>query len=186
MIEVRAKDRIFVAVALPLAVAFMYLWQWRPQCERELADLRARDRATVTEVGHPSEKRIRLQRLKEAEAALAKLEALPPPAVEVSSPAGGASAERMRASVGVFREHSLRVLSIEGEAASHGAGASPAAGVLKATGACPAPERRVYRLEGAFPNLRMALRTIVSRKMAVVVESVASEGENRWRLAVYE
>jgi hypothetical protein len=32
----------------------------------------------------------------------------------------------------------------------------------------------------------MALRTIVSRKMAVVVESVASEGENRWRLAVYE
>lgn len=186
MIEVRLKDRIFLALAVPAAVAGLYLWQWRPEAAAKLETLRSRSRATVAEAEFPGEKARRRARLAAAEAELKREEAAPAPVREVAGLAADTPAMRTRTVVETFRAAGMRIVKSEMAAAGASRPAGNPADVLRATGVRPEPVRRIYRLEGGYAGLRRALAAFSENKTAVIVGALANEGFNRWRVTVDE
>jgi hypothetical protein len=186
MIEVRLKDKIFLALAVPAAVAGLYLWQWRPETAAKLESLRSRSRVTVGEAEFPGEKARRLAKLAEAEAGLKREESAPSPDRKVAGLAADTPAARTRTVVETFRAAGLRVVRSEMAAAASSRPAGNPADVLRATGIRPEPVRRIYRLEGGYGPLRRALAAFEENRTAVIVGALANEGFNRWRVTVDE
>ena len=183
MIEVRVKDKVFLAIAVPAAAVAVYCGWWRPAQASRLAALESRDRVTVSETSFPSERRIRSAALRSAEAELAAEEAVKPPAAEVVADRSDSAAERMRGTVETFRRAGVRVLRsvFAGDAAS-----GAAADALRATGTRPSPVKRRYLLEGGYGALCGALQGFSVAKAAVIVGSVKSAGAGKWEVEIYE
>ena len=186
MAKLRFKDKIFAVTVLPLAVAGVYWWQWRPEAMTQLQALRSRDRATVGEAEFPGEKNRRLRAAAAAEAELERERAEPQPAVEVKGHPADTPAKRTRQVVEAMRSAGLRIVSAEVVSDKMPRPAGNPADVLKAARVRPEPVRRVYRVEGGYLAVARALAAFADGKMAVIVGSVANEGYNRWRVAVDE
>jgi hypothetical protein len=183
MIEVRSKDKVFLAIALPMVVAGLYFWWVRPAEIKKLDVLKAQDRVTVTEAEYPSAKRIAEKAEKEALAKLESERAIPLPAPKVVGKESDAPAVRTRAVVENFRKSGVRVVS---SAVVEENNVSRSASVLKVTGIRHLPLVRAYAIEGDFRSLCAALHGFEKAKMPVIVDSVASEGGNRWRVRINE
>lgn len=183
MIEVRTKDKVFIAVVLPLVLVGFYLHTWRPAAVKKLNALETRDRATVTEAAFADEKLARQRALRAAEAAVRAESAKPVPSPEVVGNAGDPPALRTESVLGVLRSSALRVVSSE---VVKSTGGSRAAEALRATGTRPAPVCRIYRLKGAFTAVRAALEKFVEGKSPVIVSGAATEDGSVWRLEIHE
>ncbi len=183
MIEVRTKDKVFIAAVLPLVIAGLYLHAWRPAAVKKLNVLETRDHATVTEAAFPGEKLARQRMLSAAEAAVRAESAIPAPLPAVTGNAEDPPALRTENVLGVLRSSELRVVSSE---VVKSAGGSRAAEALRATGIRPSPVCRAYRLKGAFTGVRAALEKFVDGKSPVVVSGAATGDGAEWRLEIYE
>ncbi|MBP5510266.1 MAG: hypothetical protein J6Z49_05060 [Kiritimatiellae bacterium] len=185
MTEIRTKDKLFLAVVLPAALVALYVWGWRTAAVKRLRTLEAQDLALVAQDAFPQEKRT--LELNAAAARKEREEALsaPMPAVRVKGEAGASPAERERTVVGVFRTAGLRVTKIESGRSSDKV-SGEAGEALKATGVCPEPVRRVYRLDGGYPSVRQALDAFAGNEMAVAVEQLSMEGNGNWSVSIYE
>lgn len=183
MTEIRFKDKVFLAIAVPLAVAAVYFWYLRPEAAAKLKTLEERDRATVTREEYPGEKRVMTARLKDAEAALSAERSVKPPEPQVVPPGDPSPARRTQAVVATFREAGVRVVSVSlaGDARGERAESS-----LRALKAMPSPVRRVYVLEGGYTAVKKAFRAFVDEKAAVIVSSLESQGADRWRVEIHE
>lgn len=180
MTEVRVKDKLFLAVVVPVAALAAYGYFWRAETGRRVASLAARSASLVQAEDFDFERQRAERELKAAEAELAAERAVPVPAQKVVTSADMVQAERERQVLAVFREAGLGVLG--SDVVEGGAGAA----VLRATGLRPAPICRRYLLDGRYPQVRKALETFAECKMAVVVEKMemGEVGRGRWKLEV--
>ena len=85
--EVRVKDKIFMAAFIPIAAAAAYFYYWRMDAARTLNALDAECAALVAPEDFPFEKRIREARIPEAQKELSDVRALPPPTPSVAADA---------------------------------------------------------------------------------------------------
>ena len=186
MTEIRTKDKLFLAVVVPVALLAAYWYGWRASAGRQLADLQGREAQLVTTEDFPIEKRRADHELAEAKAELDAEKKVPPPQVAVVADAGTSEAERERQILQLLREAGLTVVGSETpkRAAAH---PGKARELLKATGVRPVPIHRAYTLDGRYPDVVKALKALAERKMAAIPDCVQmrATGRNRWTLEVW-
>jgi len=73
MTEIRAKDKLFLAVVVPAALLAAYWYCWRASAGRQLDELQSRQSQLVTAEDFPMEKRRAERELAEAKAFLREL-----------------------------------------------------------------------------------------------------------------
>jgi len=180
MTEIRTKDKLFLAVVVPLAAIVAYVYCWRIDTAKRVEMLSASSVRLVKPEDFDYEKHLAERALKQAEETLAAEKQVPMPALKVKADAKASAAEREREVLAIFREAGLRVL--DSELCEGGSGAA----VLQATGTRPEPVSRRYRLDGRYPQVRQALETFATREMAVIVEKLDMEEaeRGRWKLEV--
>ena len=168
MTEIRTKDRIFVAVAVPLAVVALYWFGWRADAGKRIDKMRQCQATLVAQEDFDYEMEKARRQAAAARDELAAERKVPAPKTTVIGDASESEAERSCAVVETFRAAGLKIVR------SEVADAKPsAAELLRATGVRPAPVVRVWTLEGAYPALLSALRTFVVDERAVVPVSVS-------------
>ena len=187
MTEIRTKDKIFLAVVVPVALLAAYWYGWRASASQQLAELESRQAQLVTAEDFPMEKRRADRELAEANAELDAEKKVPQPQVAVVADAGASEAERERQILQVFRDAGLIVVGSEtpkGDSAAH---AGKAGELLKATGVRPKPIHRSYTIDGRYPDVVKALKSLTERKMAAIPDSLQmrATGRNRWTLEVW-
>jgi len=190
MTEIRAKDKIFLAVVVPAALLAAYWYGWRDGAGRLAAELEDRRGRLVAEEDFPREKRLAERELAEATAELKAEQDIPMPQTAVKADPKAPPAERERIVIQVLRESGLAVV---GSAAaktgnrSDDVRASRGGELLKATGARPSPIRRAYTVDGLYPDVAKALRRFVDEKTAVIPDSVQmrASGKNRWTMEIW-
>lgn len=190
MTEIRTKDKLFLAVVVPVAVIAAYWYGWRTSASKRLAELETRHEQLVAVEDFPMEKRRAERELVEANAELEAERKVPPPQTKVSADAQASAAERERQVLQLLREAGLTVVG--STASKDGAGASgPNAAkggeLLKATGLRNAPVHRAYTVDGRYPDVVKALKAIDERKMAAIPDRVQmrASGRNRWTLEIW-
>lgn len=189
MTEIRTKDKLFLAVVVPLALLAAYWYLWRADAGRQADELARRRVALVAEEDFPMEKRRADKALDEAKAELEAERGQPMPQTKVKADAQERAAERERAVLQVFREAGLTVVgsAATGETRRDAAQTGKAGEVLKATGARPVPLHRSYTIDGRYPDVVKALETLAAREMAVIPDGVVMRAEkrNRWTVEVW-
>lgn len=200
MTEIRTKDKLFLAVVVPLAVVACYWYGWRAEAGRRLDALERRHAALVTEADFAFEMATARRNLTAAEAELEAVRKLPPPEAKVKARCESGTAERERAVLNVLNGAGLFVATVQNAqtesnirfdeiAASTLESARKFVGgdILTATGVCPNPILRTYVVEGRYPQVVKALEAFASRQMAVIPEKVnLNESERgRWTLTLW-
>ena len=182
MTEIRDKDRLFLAVVVPALAIAAYIWLWRADAARKVAELEIRSASLVTNEDFAGAKALADRALKAAEEELASEKSAPPPATTVKGDPDATAAERESAVLSVFREAGLWVVR------SEDVGGGAAGDKLRATGTCREPRCRRYVLDGSYPAVRRALDAFVVREMAVVPErlEMREAGVARWTMEVWE
>ena len=191
MTEIRVKDKLFLAAVVPAALLGLYWWGWRAPAAARAAAAERRLSALVAEEDFEAEKARAGRELAAARAELAAERAVPAPQSRVKGDPAESLAARERAVLGVFRECGLVAFSgaaadVRGDGAAQPA-RSGGGEALSASGVRPDPVRRVYVLDGAYPDMVKALEAFAGREMAVVPEGVSmgASGRGRWRLEVW-
>ena len=108
MTEIRTKDKLFLAVVVPVALLAAYWYGWRASAGRQLADLQGREAQLVTAEDFPIEKRRADHELAEAKAELDAEKKVPPPQVAGVADAGTSEAGRERWTGSFARDAILR------------------------------------------------------------------------------
>ena len=187
MTEIRTKDKLFLAVVVPLVLLAAYWYGWRAAAGRQIAELEHRQETLVTEEDFPQAKRQADHELDEATAELEAERKVPPPQSTMKANAQASVAERERQTLQVLREMGLTVVG-SAEAKGDGTRTGKAGDMLKATGVRPDPVRRSYTLDGRYPDVVKALKTFAEKQMAVIPDCVQMRagGRNRWTLEVWQ
>ena len=200
MTEIRTKDKLFLAVVVPLALVAVYWYGWRAEAGRRLDGLERRHATLVTEADFPFEMATARRNLAATEAELEAERKLPPPEAKVKARRESVAAERERAVLNVLNGAGLFVAAAKNaqtdsnsrfdETAawmSESARAFVGGTTLAATGVCPNPILRTYVVEGRYPQVVKALETFAARQMAVIPEKVnLNESERgRWTLTLW-
>ena len=194
MTPIRTKDKLFLAIAVPLAAAGAYFWCYRADAVKKLDALRGETAALVSQDTFDDEMRIARRKLADAEEELAAERKVAPVVGKVKGDAAETPAEREREVLRVFRDCGIGVMRTED--ALRGSSAAQvrdgldarAAHSLMATGVRPEPVLRRYVLDGAYPAVRNALGVIASREMAVIPVSVEmrENGRGRWTVLLWQ
>ena len=183
MIEVRTKDRIFVAVALPLALLGCYLHFVRGPLATSRTALAA-ERARLPDPDmFPQERRALSARVDAAARELAAARAEPPPELTVRGRPADSEGVRLQAVFDALQRGGVRVVRAEPVEA-----AGRAADVLRATGVRPEPAARRVVLEADYPALVGALLACEAGRLAVVAGALSlASGETtcRWEVTLW-
>lgn len=200
MTEIRTKDKLFLAVVVPLAAVVCYWFGWRADAGRRLDGLERRHAALVAEADFDFEMAKARRELAASEADLKAERKIPAPEAKVKARRESVAAERERAVLAVLQDAGLFV------SAASGAQTEPnvqfeedavlpverertfvGGDLLMATGVCPAPILRTYVVEGRYPQVVKALGTFAARRMAVIPEKVnlSESGRGRWKLSLW-
>ena len=186
--EIRQKDILFVALAVPAALAAAYAWMWRAPLARECDELATRSALLVAADDFPMERRRAQSRLDEANAALAaaRAEGEAAPAASGGSGVSAATvsaAERERAALAVLRGAGLDVLRSEllPPNASRRERNAPE-DVLRAANDGIEPIRRRWTLSGPYPAIKRALDSFAAAGAAVVPARLAMQKPGLWIL----
>ena len=190
MTEIRTKDKLFLAVVVPVAVIAAYWYGWRASASRRLAELETSHAQLVAVEDFPMEKRRAERELAEANAELEAEKKISPPQTKVSADAQASAAERERQVLQLLREAGLTVVgSTESKDGASSSGPRTARGgeLLKATGLRNVPVHRAYTVDGRYPDVVKALKAIDDRKMAAIPDRVLmrASGRNRWTLEIW-
>jgi len=178
---IRTKDKVFLAVIVPVAVAAAYFYFWRNDAARRIDALAGERDALVAVEDFPFEKQQAERQLAAAKEELAAEQKIPMPAAKVKADAADSVAARELAVLEIFRATGLTVTS----SAAAEAKESRSGYVLKATGTRPAPVCRTYEIGGRYPDLLAALRTVAAREMAVIPEGVGMSKPGHWTLTLW-
>ncbi len=200
MTEIRTKDKLFLAVVVPLAVVAIYWYGWRADAGRRLDGLEHRHATLVTEEDFPFEMATARRNLAATEAELAAERKTPPPEAKVKARRESVAAERERTVLNVLNGAGLFVAAVRNAQTEQDrrfdevaafpveiARAFVGGTTLAATGVCPNPVLRTYVVEGRYPQVVKALETFATRQMAVVPEQVnlLDSTRGRWLLSLW-
>lgn len=184
--EVRAKDKIFLAAFIPAAVIGAYFYLWRMDASKDVAALEVKHASLVAADDFPLERRIREARLEDAKKALETAKSAPRAEPLAVADAAAAFALRERRAMRIFRDSGLVVVRSDAIAQEGGEEAA-AASALKATGVCPNPSRRRYTLDGSYPAVKKALDAFCAERLAAIAERISMNptGYARWTIDVW-
>lgn len=188
-IEISARDRIFVAAILPLAILGGYWYGWRVDASKNLSLQEQRCDAMVSQEEYAEQKLHASRSLSAATRQLEEELAKAPVKLHVDPVFDKTPADREQALLGVLREVGLNVKSGQTPKADV-VRALEVASVLERAASFGAGERAIlrrYKLDGEYPSVKAALDMFVARRMAVVVEKIemASGDAGRWMLEVW-
>jgi len=179
MTEIRPKDRLFLALAIPLAAAALYWYAWRADAGRRLEATERQRASLVAEEDFEGEFAMARRERESAEAELESERKVPPPAAKVKANPEDSEADREVAALKVFRDAGLRVVASE-----QLEGTGPAADLLQASGFRPRPMSRRYVLEGSYSQVVKALSAFAEGEMAVAPERVGMSEAGHWTMEV--
>lgn len=183
MIEIRKRDRIFVAVVLPLALLGGYLHFVRQPLAKARESLAA-ERARLPDPDmFPTERRALADRVAAAERRVEAERKTTPPEPAVFGTAGESEAVRQQAVFDALHAKGVRIVSSEAAEAE-----GVCADVLRATGIRPTPVARRLRLEAGYAEMLAALEEIGSRRLAAIPAkwSMTPSGATcRWELTLW-
>lgn len=187
---VRTKDKVFLAVLVPVALVAAFLWFERMPTSKRLGALRAEQARLPDADLFPSERRQLEGRLAEAEKALAAARAEKPAELAVKGDAGTTMAARQDAALAAFTAKGARIVRVEPAASGRDATREMSRGgaVLEGTGIRPVPEARTFVMEAAYGAFVGALRCFSAAKAPVVPEGVSLtvEGKKcRWEVTLW-
>lgn len=182
MIQVGKKDKIFVAVLIPVLVFVAFLYYVREPAVKQRAEMKAR----IAQLPEPSmfpmlERRLK-EKVAEAEVELKKTKDEKPPAPKVVANKDDSIAARRETLFDTFRKKGAEIKSVEPIEA-----ASISGDALKATGCRPAPAIVRVSLEAEYPAITGCLKEIEEKKMAVIVEAVEMSVNDkcRWEILLW-
>lgn len=183
MIEIRAKDKVFVAVVLPLALLGCYFGLVRQPLAKERA-ARLAERAGLPDPDmFPTERRALQGRVAEAEKDLAAAKAEKPAESAVRGAKEDSEAARQQAVFDVLRRQGVRIVK-----AAPVEAAGLCADVLRATGVRPEPAASRLVLEAPYPALLEALRACEAARLAVVPAAwsmTPGDAHCRWEVTLW-
>lgn len=183
MITVGTKDKVILALLIPLGVIAAYWYFWRVPVGERVAALEREHLELVDPDQFPLEKTALQNRLKTAEAERSAERAIrPADPCFVGTPAAEL-AERQDAVFSVLRAHGIRILHAERQEAE-----SPLRETLARTGCRPHPDCLSLTLETAYPTLVAALAELEHQKTAVIPESIRLQSGTstcRWELIMW-
>ena len=186
--EVRAKDKVFLAVALPLAAVAAYVWMWRIDAAKTIASLERLHGTLVAVEDFPAE----LARAQsQLDASAAELEAARNaawPQKKIVYDCDASFACRESDVIGVFREAGLVVMRSEALSAPSAGEETGGKAIMDARGRQRGwgAELRRYTLDGTYPSVKRALDAFAARQMAVVPEAVSMRGGvTRWTIELW-
>lgn len=184
MTAIRDQDRLFLRLAVPLALVAAYAYCWRIDAAKRLDALRGESAALVAAADFDFEMQKARRLLADAQAELERERAVPPPAAKVKGDANATVAGRESEVLRVLREAGLGIVRSE---VVDGDARSEFGGKLAATGVRPDPVCRRYTLDGAYPAVRRALDAFAAGEMAVVPERVEmrAAGIGRWTVTLW-
>ena len=179
MTEIRTKDKLFLAVAVPLAAAAIYWFGWRADAGSRIDALRQRQSALVSQEDFDDEMARARRQADAAREELAAERSAPAPVSKVKGSAGESEAERSRTVVETLRAAGLKIVRSEVSD-----GRETASDALKRTGIRPSPTVRRWTVDGTYPALMSALDRFVSDELAVVPLSVSIDPPTRVVLTI--
>ena len=183
MIEIGKRDRIFVAVVLPLALLGGYLHFVRQPLAKARGTLAA-ERAQLPDPDmFPRERRALAGRVAEAERRVEAERKAPAPEPAVRGTDGESEAARQQAVFDALHAKGVRIVSSEAAEAE-----GVCADALRATGIRPNPVARRLRLESGYAEMLGALKEIGDRRLAVIPAkwSMTPSGATcRWELTLW-
>jgi len=181
MDAIRTKDKLFLLVVAPLALAAAYVFLWRGDAVRRVDACRGELAELVSAEDFPDARAQAERRLAQALEELSAEKKVAMPAAQVTAEVGDSVAARERAVRSVFRQAGLVVTR-----SAHAEPKAPAAGdALRRTGVRPDPVCRLYVIDGGYAPLCTALRTFGIRKMAVIPDRVEMARPGHWTVALW-
>lgn len=188
MMQVRKKDKVFLAVTLPLVLLWGYCDFVRKPLVRRFEALKAEQRQLPDETMFPTERRQLQKRLAEAEAALAQEKAEKPPEMKVAGEPAALAATRQDAVLAALMKAGAKVVRVQPMAGETAGEDRRGEAVLQATGRCAEPEARRFTVEADYATFLSALGEFSSARMAVIPESVSLRVGSRtcrWEMVLW-
>lgn len=188
MMQVRKKDKIFLAVILPLVLLWGYFDFVRKPLVRRFEALKTEQRQLPDEAMFPTEKRQLQKRLAEAEAALAQEKAEKPPALKVTGEPTALAATRQDAVLAALTKAGAKIVRVEPVAGEKTSEDRRGDAVLRATERCAAPEARRFVVEADYATFVSALGAFTAARMAVIPESISLRAGSRtcrWEMVLW-
>lgn len=182
MIKVGKRDRIFVAVALPLTLLGCHLHFVRQPLVKEHAALTAERGQLPDPDMFPMTRRTLSDRVAEAERTLATVRSEKMPESILKGSPNETEAVRVQAVFDILHAHGVRILKAEPVEAR-----GLASVALQATGTRPEPIARRLVLEVDYLEFVAVLREFEKRKLAVVPSTFALETAQtacRWEVTL--
>ena len=180
--EIRLKDKIFLALFIPALALGAYIWYWRLDAAKVLGAMETEAESLVSVEDFPAMKARAARMAAEAKSELEAAKALPKPETSVRTPSDSSLASRESAIMDVFRASLLVV--VRSEVVKCGKVAKE---TLEASGAVGEAFARRYTLDGTYPGVRAALDRFNDAKMPVIVERVEMRpgAISRWTITLY-
>ena len=173
MMQVRKKDKIFLAIVLPLVLLWGYFDFVRKPLVRRFAALQIEPRQLPDEAVFPTEKRQLQKRIADAEAALAQEKAEKPPEMKVTGEPTALAAARQDAVLAALAKAGAKIVRVQPMAGEKTSEDRRGDAVLRSTERCAEPEARCFTVEADYATFLSALGAFSSARMAVIPESVS-------------
>ena len=188
MTKMRTKDKVFLMVAIPLALCVAYFYLWRMPVAKRVAALAAEEVRLPNAEDFPVERRAIEKRLASAEKELEEARAEKAPESSVKGDVGAGAAERQGAALAAFAKHGARVVRVEPVAERSDGWGARGGETLRATGLRPAPEAMRFTVEAPYRDFTAALEEFAAERAAVVPESVTmgrAGAKCRWEVVIW-
>ena len=179
MTKMRTKDKVFLMVAIPLALCVAYFYLWRMPVAKRIAALAAEEVRLPNAEDFPAERRAIEKRLASAEKELEEARAEKAPESSVKGDA---------AALAAFAKHGARVVRVEPVADRSDGWGARGGEVLRATGLRPTPEAMRFTVEAPYPDFTAALDEFAAARAPVVPEAVTmgrSGTKSRWEVVLW-
>lgn len=188
MIEVRTKDRIFIALVLPAALFWAHFHYVRTPAAKTRDALSAEYARLPDPMVFPIERRNLAARVAETEAALAAERARRPVESAVRGDPRTALAQRQDAVFSAFSGNGVRIVSADAEESEADAALSTAGTLLRDTGTRPNPAVRRFSATAGYSAFAAALGALCVDKAPVVPMGVTMTVDGRicrWEFSLW-
>ncbi|MBO5642907.1 MAG: hypothetical protein J6S51_02760 [Kiritimatiellae bacterium] len=166
-LEVRTKDKVFLAVLIPILTAFLYWWIWRDDALKRLRSLQEEDLKLIEVDDFPMEYQKAQMRFDASKLKLENAKLLKPSQQLVSPSIDSTFAERETIVLDILRQSGLEILRISSSERDNSANANEFQLATNYKG-----QLRRYTLSGTYPSVMRALKKLSNHRVAVIPEEV--------------
>lgn len=185
MLKITAKDKVFIIVAVPVAIIAAYWYFIRKPLTKELSRLKEQD-SVLLGAGHYEAEGIMLRKeLTASRETLEKKSASAEAKVEKSAKEASSPADRLERVMKIFAAHNITMLGSE---PATEAGSAKAMEMVRAAYGIEAPVLRRFSVEGAYQDIVNAMRAFADAASETLIESVAMSSRKNgcsWEIAIW-